>query len=180
MFAIYSKNHFLDFLSYEFNTSIWVVCMVFVILIFNDFKLKVLRYELRNVNFKISSILLVAVLITSLHLTIYFIQIVLSALLIGETFTINLVTYFRGFQTSFVAILLVPFLEEIFFRQSILRQFTKVYSKGKSLVISTALFALAHYFSDTGLLWVFAIGLFLAFLLEVQKYSYGIFWSWSI
>lgn len=159
LFSFYIKKFFLDVLSYEANTSISVICYVFVILIFNNFDLYSLKFKLKKYVPKVRQILLVIAITISLHLTIFFIQIVLSAFYFGETFTINLVTYFRGFNTAIIFILIIPILEEILFRQSILRQLTLVYSKGKSLIVSSVLFALIHYFSDTGLMWAFVAGL---------------------
>ncbi|MBI1882971.1 MAG: CPBP family intramembrane metalloprotease [Chlamydiae bacterium] len=66
---------------------------------------------------------------------------------------------------GFVIVILVPFLEEIFFRGFLYALLRKSFGMGKAMVLNSLLFSSLH-FSFLAFLPIFCIGLFLAYLYE--------------
>ncbi|MEA1786949.1 type II CAAX endopeptidase family protein [Arenibacter sp. GZD96] len=116
------------------------------------------------INRPIRSIPLVSIIAICLFCFVYSIQIVLNALVFGDTFSAELNRFTRGFKTAVFSILLFPILEELLFRKGILHGLTKLYSIRKSIIVSSLLFSLAHLFTETGMFSAFLIGMVLGYI----------------
>lgn len=64
----------------------------------------------------------------------------------------------------FTALTIYPIIEEIFFRKCLAKGLYNLYGFKRALLISSAIFAILHFFSGNGILIVFMIGLFLGYI----------------
>ncbi|MFD0798049.1 CPBP family intramembrane glutamic endopeptidase [Maribacter chungangensis] len=149
---------------YDWSIFIMILAYLILILYSNDFDLKRIVTNLLTIDGYERSILLLPLIVISLYGLIYSAQILLSIFLYGDTFSINLKMYIGNFKVGLLSVFIFPFIEELLFRKSILKGLMNLYSFRKSLILSSLVFALTHYFTDTSLLAVFLAGLIFGFV----------------
>jgi membrane protease YdiL (CAAX protease family) len=72
-------------------------------------------------------------------------------------------------------IIFIPFVEELYFRKTIMEGLTNSYGYKNALLMSAFLFSLAHIFTSSGLLIVFLSGVFLGYIYNKTKNLYLVF-----
>ncbi|MGS2740877.1 CPBP family intramembrane glutamic endopeptidase [Sinomicrobium sp. M5D2P17] len=74
---------------------------------------------------------------------------------------------------SIISILIIlPYLEELFFRKLLAKSLFEAYGFSKALMVSAVLFGLSHTGTDSGLLPAFLGGLFLGYIYLKSRYLY--------
>lgn len=77
---------------------------------------------------------------------------------------IGIIVFANPFIILFLQIVCLPFVEELLFRRCILVNSVSQYGEKKALWISSFMFTIAHFFTDSGLLFVFMGSMFLGYL----------------
>ena len=86
----------------------------------------------------------------------------LGSILLNEE--IGSIVYTNPFIILVLQIICLPFVEELLFRRCILVNSVNRYGERKALWISSIIFTIAHFFTSSGLLFVFMGSMFLGYL----------------
>jgi|SRR6218665_559249 len=146
-----------------------LVYLIATLLIFNFVKnyKSILNVNVKTVFWSVSGVLgfyLISVVV-SITLSLYY-EKKISAPPIVDDFTIVVII---------ARLLLFPFVEELFFRRTLLEGLSNRYNTKMALLISAILFALAHLFTDSALIIVLIYGLFFGYVYLKTKSLINVF-----
>lgn len=124
--------------------------------------------KLLNISFDLKKRMLTPIFLGII--TIYIFNTVVSTIIsynINSTSTNYLFEYNLSFFV--LGIIIMPILEEVFFRSFLLRTFLNKMKLWPAILISSAIFATAHFTYESGLIYVFITGCFISWCFTMSK-----------
>ena len=147
----------------------YLIVFAFSVLLYSFFFLKDFSFNLKQ---KSSSLFPILLFVLGLHLFFESVSMILY-LTMFKYEDMYYVTYENIPFKIFTSILIYPFLEELFFRKIILEKLVELISPKKAIIFSALIFLAFHIYSDTNLIHVFSIGVFLGYL-YIKTRSFGL------
>lgn len=119
-----------------------------------------------NLNFNYSPHYFLAIILCVLGLQLFFESLrMILQLTLFKNEDLFYVTYKNLGLEFIIAILVYPFLEELFFRRIILEKLFELMGSRKAIIISSIIFTAFHFYSgDTNYMYVFTISVFLGYI----------------
>jgi len=135
--------HLTTLVDFKNYLEIIVVLFTYIILTLytRGFSLKKNWYNPFQKKIIFKDFILIFLIVVFLFGSIYSLENVFNALVLGDTFTVNLKTHYNNLKNVVLSITLFPFFEELFFRKTILQGLIKHHSIRKSIIISSLRFS---------------------------------------
>jgi len=166
-----SKTLFYDVgLKYIYYIESSFIILIYFIIIFyaNNFKIKNITKNLFIYHSDIRIVVKIPFLIFFLILFLYSFKALINAFFIGSLDKFLTEDSFKllFYGQALYAFFLFPFVEELLFRKTILQGLFKLYSNKKSILISSFLFAVVHFFANANvsLVDVFIVGVIFGYV----------------